>query len=322
MPYDSSYHWLLRMDKIRALVRAEGPDVVEHHSPFFATLAGRFLERGSFRIRTAFWHGNHLDTFARPWLESRISQQATDAVIAPGWAGMRWLLRGCEAVFTASRAEFATLNLHGVNHVHCVPLGVDRSEFRPRTNAGQVRAKLNVREDERMLIAAGRLAAEKRWDVAIEAMRHLRETHKLIVIGDGPERAKLEARAASFPQQRITFLPFVKNRNEFAELLSSADAYVHACPYETFGLTVIEAVACGTPVVVPDRGGAQESGGKGACFRYRALDAEALATATASALSPGVKQHARALASAARDEKDHVLEVLSTYERLLVGHSQ
>ena len=235
---------------------------------------------------------------------------------------MRWLLRGCAAVFTASRAEFATLTLHGVNHVHCVPFGVDRSEFQPRATDREVRTQLNIHEGQRMLVAAGRLAAEKRWDVAIEAMRYLPEPYKLIIAGDGPERTRLEAQASALPRKSVTIVPFVKARNQFAALLSAADAYVHACPYETFGLTVNEAVACGTPVVVPDRGGAQESGAQGALFRYRALDARDMAAVTMSASASGVKQRAIALAASVRDEKDHVLEVLSTYEHLLAEQAR
>jgi alpha-1,6-mannosyltransferase len=237
-------------------------------------------------------------------------------MVKPGWAAVRLLLRGCRAVFTASRAEFATLVVHGVKEVHCVPFGVDRTQFHPRGNAGETRARLHVAPGQRLLIAGGRLAAEKRWDIAIEAMRHLADA-KLIIVGDGPERARLEVRAATLPEGRVSLVPFVKSRNDFAELLCAADAYVHACPYETFGLTVGEAVACGTPVVVPDRGGAQESGAGGAHFLYRALDSQAMARAIELALAHGVKQQAIALAAHARDEKDHVAEVLSTYETLL-----
>ncbi len=321
MPYDDTYHWLLRMDKIRALVRAEAPDVVEHHSPYFAALAASFLRRDSYGVRTAFWHSNHVDTFARPWLERRFPARVADLVLEPGWAAVRSSFRGCEAVFTASRAEFATLVVHGVKGVHCVPFGVDRGEFRPRGNASVIRAQLNVGAGQHFLIAGGRLAAEKRWDVAIDAMGHLSEAFKLIIVGDGPERAQLEARAASLPQGRVAIVPFVKARNDFAELLSAADAYVHACPYETFGLTVGEAVACGTPVVVPDRGGAQESGAGGAHFLYAALDPQAMARSIELAIAQGVKQHAIALAAHARDENDHILEVLATYEQLLAKRS-
>ena len=71
----------------------------------------------------------------------------------------------------------------------------------------------------------------------------------LVVAGDGPLRARLEraARRASLPVQ---FAGFVTDPKELAILLASADVVVAPGPVETFGLAALEALACGTPVVV------------------------------------------------------------------------
>ena len=69
----------------------------------------------------------------------------------------------------------------------------------------------------------------------------------LVLVGDGPLRPKLIKRATK--DARIHVLPFESDRRRLATLLASSDVYVSAMPFETFGLSVIEAQACGLPVV-------------------------------------------------------------------------
>ena len=70
---------------------------------------------------------------------------------------------------------------------------------------------------------------------------------RLVMAGDGPLAPALAERAARTGRARV--VPFISDRTELARLLASADLYVSAMPYETFGLSVIEAQACGLPVV-------------------------------------------------------------------------
>jgi alpha-1,6-mannosyltransferase len=104
----------------------------------------------------------------------------------------------------------------------------------------------------------------------------------MILIGDGPERERMKARAAGSTD--IAMPGFEKNRERLASMLASADALVHGSPFETFGLSIAEAMGCGLPVVVPDEGGASEMHVPEAGERYRSLDVEACAQATAKLL--------------------------------------
>jgi alpha-1,6-mannosyltransferase len=69
----------------------------------------------------------------------------------------------------------------------------------------------------------------------------------LVLVGEGPARERIAAAAAD--SRRIEVLPYEASRPKLASLLASADIYVSAAPHETFGLSVIEAQACGLPVV-------------------------------------------------------------------------
>ncbi|MDT5200869.1 MAG: alpha,6-mannosyltransferase, partial [Mycobacterium sp.] len=70
---------------------------------------------------------------------------------------------------------------------------------------------------------------------------------RLVVVGDGPLRARLQRQAARLP---IDFTGFVSDRHTVAELLASADVALAPGPHETFGLAALESLACGTPAVV------------------------------------------------------------------------
>lgn len=90
----------------------------------------------------------------------------------------------------------------------------------------------------------------------------------------------MKARVDASPYARdVVFRGFVKGREELARVLASADALVHACPFETFGLSIAEAMSCGLPCVVPDEGGAAEMHDPASGEQYRAEDVDACAAA-------------------------------------------
>jgi alpha-1,6-mannosyltransferase len=108
------------------------------------------------------------------------------------------------------------------------------------------------------LAMVSRLSREKCPDRAIDAVRLLCDSGirvRLTVIGDGPLRECLQRRSADLP---VTFLGYVADRNLVAATLAHADIALCPSPAETFGLAVLEALACGTPVVVPREGAARE----------------------------------------------------------------
>jgi alpha-1,6-mannosyltransferase len=198
-------------------------------------------------------------------------------------------------------------------------MGVDGGVFRPGPPDLDLRQELSGGpQASPLLIGIGRFAVEKRWDVVLDAFGKLRERRDavLALFGDGPERARLEARAPG----GVRFLGFEPDRARLAAAMRCADVLVHGCPYETFGLGVAEAVASGLPVVVPDEGGAKESVDLSCGERYASLDADACAAAIERLLSRDRDElRARAGEAAAKvpTSDQHYACVVSTYEALL-----
>lgn len=145
-----------------------------------------------------------------------------------------------DLVFAPSRVMCDYLRSLGVSRVMLQPLGVDTAIFHPSRRHQRLREQLGLRKDVRLLAYAGRFSAEKNISVLHEAFAHLGSRYHLLLIGGGEERK---------PAANITMLPYRRDSIELAGMLASCDAVVHAGTAETFGLVVLEAMACGRPVV-------------------------------------------------------------------------
>ncbi|MFD3495936.1 glycosyltransferase [Streptomyces sp. NPDC058690] len=138
----------------------------------------------------------------------------------------------------------------GARNVVRAPLGVDLRRCRPGRRSLVLRAR-HVRGRSVLLLMCSRLSVEKRPGRALDALAVLnglgvRAT--LVVAGDGPLRAGLESRARA-ERLPVEFLGHVRDRERVADLQASADLCLAPGPAETFGLSALEALACGTPVV-------------------------------------------------------------------------
>ena len=180
----------------------------------------------------------------------------------------------CTTAFAA--AEFRRL---GVPNLVEVPLGVDLQQFHPGAADPVVRARY-ARPDETLIVYCSRLSADKRPELAVDTVATLRGGKwpaVLVVAGDGSRRAALAYRAARLP---VRFAGHIADRSAVAALLACADVVVAPGPVETFGLAALEALACGTPVVVNRASALPEVVG----------DAGAAVRGTAGAFADGVRE--------------------------------
>ncbi|KQM63486.1 alpha-mannosyltransferase [Sphingomonas sp. Leaf17] len=151
------------------------------------------------------------------------------------WKYIRWFHAPARAILASTPSVAATLGAHGLDQVRPWGRGVDLSLFGAVKADPVIRA---MRERGPVQLYVGRIAIEKNVAAFLES----RVPGTKVVIGDGPARADLERR---FPA--AIFLG-VKTGADLAAAYAAADVLVFPSRTDTFGLVMIEALACGTPV--------------------------------------------------------------------------
>lgn len=133
--------------------------------------------------------------------------------------------------------------------VKVIPNSVDLEEIRIKASEGN---DLDIPPEFRIISTLGRLEKEKYFPFLLKAFAALRkkEKAKLLIIGDGTERKNLERLSQDLNiEEDILFVGYQRNPYRFIRM---SDIYVHTCLFEGFANAIIEAMACGVPVVALD----------------------------------------------------------------------
>ncbi|NOT60956.1 MAG: glycosyltransferase family 4 protein [Acidobacteria bacterium] len=133
--------------------------------------------------------------------------------------------------------------------------GIDAQFFYPRDRAA-ARAKLGLPREAKIILTVGALVPLKGIDRLIDAMPSL--DARLYVIGQGPERESLQAHIAAHGHSERISLVGAKPQTELGDWYAAADVFALASHREGCPNVVVEALACGTPVVASDVGGINE----------------------------------------------------------------
>ncbi|MGH8932648.1 MAG: glycosyltransferase [Egibacteraceae bacterium] len=249
VPSAGGYRIVTRLHEVRRVVDRLAPDALEVSDRLTLARIGPWAsQRGT---RTLVFAHERLDATLAHRLPALIRSRPT----ADRWN--HWLAEAFDTVVCASAFTIEEFTRVRASNAVQVPLGVDLDRFSPDRRSLGLRRRLAAPE-EVLLIHCSRLSSEKRPAHALAAVRALvkRGVHaRLYVAGDGPLRRDLEVAAAALP---VTFLGHVNDRGQLAALFATADAMLAPSPAETFGLAVLEALACGTPVVCADTGALPE----------------------------------------------------------------
>jgi len=225
------------------------------------------------------------------------------------------IYRGFDLVLAPSLSMAAHLRDWGIARVHCQPLGVDSEVFHPSQRDPAWRARHGIDADARLLVYAGRFAAEKHLDVVAEAVMRLGAPYTLLVIGAGPVPPP--------PGPGVVVMPFVASTAALATAYASADAFVHAGDQETFGLSALEAMACGLPIVVRDAEGLGELVDRDNGVAVADASPASFAAGIAALFEGDWHQRSRAarLRAEASDWQRVLPSLVAHYLRLIAGES-
>ena len=279
-----AFNYRLPLNPLRwsRAIDALEPDLIEVGDAFHPAWAASRVARRRGIPLVAFYHSNF------PQLAGRRLGSSVQKLIE--WY-VRLSYERCEVVLALSRHTCDYLHSIGVRHATTQPLGVDVDTFHPDCRGRDLATELNLPRGTRLLAFAGRFSAEKNIPVLTAAFRKLGAPYHLLLIGGDESRR----------EGNVTRIPYCRDNRQLASYLASADAFVHAGLHETFGLVVLEAMACGRPVVAMRAGALPELIDTNAGVLAEPHEDEELATASlASAVSSLYERDLDALGAAAR----------------------
>lgn len=170
-------------------------------------------------------------------------------------AGLRRFHNLSDRSFVPTRAMRRELAGEGFERLEVVGRGVDTARFDPRHRSSALRARWDAVDDAPVLLSVGRVAAEKNVELALRAFASLRRRcpgARMVVVGDGPIRGRLEA---AYPGVHFAGM---QRGEALAAYYASADLFLFPSLSDTFGNVTMEALASGLPVAAFDTAAAAE----------------------------------------------------------------
>jgi glycosyltransferase involved in cell wall biosynthesis len=220
---------------VRKGLHCQVPLVVKYHGNFLGLAKAN--ARRALRDRTPLAVARELRSFV--WLLGQHFPR-----------GNWWRFHDVESMVASHQQLDDTRRSHMIprSRIHVVPNGVDVERFAPR-NRDELREALGLSQAP-LVVSAGRLNREKGVHTAIRAVSSLSPPAQLVIVGDGPERERLEALVRTLrAEDRVEFTG-PRSPADVARFLAAADVFVFPTERdEGAPMIVIEAMAAGLPVV-------------------------------------------------------------------------
>ncbi len=174
---------------------------------------------------------------------------------ALGWLHA-WTLGHAAAIAVSSPNIAATSRVLKPFKEKCtvIPFGADTERFNPESGDPGSIQRIHATYGKRIILFVGRLVYYKGVEYLIQAMQGV--DARLLIIGEGPLRQSLEREAVMYNvQNAVTFLPSL-TQDELVNFYRASSVFVLPSVYrsEAFGIAIIEAMACGLPVISTDLG--------------------------------------------------------------------
>jgi alpha-1,6-mannosyltransferase len=252
-PY--GYRLMVDYATVFFLIRKIKPDVVEAGDPWLTGLFCLFSPFPKGVIRSSFYHSDPVDTYFLPWAQSPGALRPVRKVLAKAGEKLFYALqRRYFTTLVASKIILAKLENRKVPNLSCLPFGIN-SVFMKKGE--QKTGPVHEEGDEKIkLLYAGRLDPEKGIELLIQVLPIIFKELPISLTVVGRGRFSRYFRQLNNPA--FSYPGFIDSPEDMAEVYSRHDVFLAPGPYETFGMGVLEALACGLVAVGPDSGGTGE----------------------------------------------------------------
>jgi phosphatidyl-myo-inositol alpha-mannosyltransferase len=221
-------------DELDRIVDEHDFDILHFHEPWVPVMARQLLGK-SRSINIATFHARMPDG---------VMTKTIETVITPY---TKSILKSFDALTAVSEPAAQYVRRLTDEPIQLIPNGIDLGKYQP-TRAATRQGKT--------ILHVGRLERRKGVNLLIDAFARLNDPDsRLLIVGSGPDRAKLEAQVEAKGLRNVKFLGYVSEAEKI-RLLRTARVFCSAALYgESFGIVLLEAMACGTPTVAANNPG-------------------------------------------------------------------
>jgi glycosyltransferase involved in cell wall biosynthesis len=270
------WQYLFHDTPIREILLKEKPDLIEICDKYTLIYLASMIRKGKFLKlgRTMLLHlttermDDNIDSFiTKSKFGKWFSDKMFDFHIGNSQYTVNEIFESVEnnrksSLFNVAWRFFSGSRISEKKRIFVSPCGCDFDYFAVNRKSEEARneilQKVNLPENAKILLYAGRISPEKNIELLIEMMKFLSKNQKydfrLLVAGDGPKKDWLKSQTETNFLDKIVQFGHL-DKETLAKLYANADVFVHPNPREPFGIGPLEAMASGVPVVAPNSGG-------------------------------------------------------------------
>ena len=239
---------------LRKIIKTQRLDILHSHSPFLQGWNCMMVKQVQKIPMVATYH-THLAEYTGHIFKGIAEEHVKHILGGFMWAFTKNQYNKFDLIFTPSKIMKLELEQHGLHPVIEMPNPIS-SVFLEKQNdvvarKRKIRESFKVPENSRILLYVGRISFEKRLEVLLEAYKNLESKYDdlyLVIVGDGPQLGMYKKKAVSLNLKKYIFTGYV-GHSHLPIVYQLGDIFISPSDTETQGLTFIEAMSQGCPVV-------------------------------------------------------------------------
>ncbi len=256
VPVANNYRLSFNYFKLRKILKETQPDLIEVGGPYLDPFLVTSAAHGLDTILTGFWHTDYPTAYLE-FYANRVLPGSGRFLRELGWGFARKTYGRYKATFAAADCVVNELDRQQIPGVIQTPLGVDIERFNPRHADPILRREVGA-ENRPLIFFPHRLLREKGIHEVVAGVPAIAEATGAVFVfaGTGPELPLVQK--LTYERDDCHYIGYIKSPDKMARWYASSDMIFGLSAWETFGLSIIEAMASGVPVVGADQGAARD----------------------------------------------------------------
>ncbi len=244
--------------RVSAILRNEKPDIVHAHAPINLGLQG-VISATRNHVPTVITYHTHFPDYVPHLLNGKLPKSLRRLSEYTAKKFVKYMFRNADVVTAPTIELVEELQSYGLRNVEYLPNGIDMRKLAcsPKDIAA-FKKNNRIPKGKKIVLYLGRISFEKRLDVLLESFGMMERKDAILVIaGGGPYIRNFEGLATTMGLRDVIFTGFVADK-QLGAAYACADVFASASDTETFGMTFVEAMRMGCPVVGVRRLGPKE----------------------------------------------------------------